>query len=106
MLGAEHQGDRLRRLRVVAGRLMKKDGTLFTQGEMAAILGVKQQTYSMYENAGRQPDAEVLAVFRDQFDVTSDWLLLGDDDNMPHYLLTEIYAVTDDELRAAVKKRD
>jgi transcriptional regulator with XRE-family HTH domain len=105
MLGAEHQGDRLRRLRVVAGKRHKEDGTQFTHQEMAEIFGVAQQTYSAYENLGRQPDAKVLAIFRDEFDVTADWVLLGDEDNMPHRLLQEIYAVTAEELRAATKKR-
>jgi transcriptional regulator with XRE-family HTH domain len=104
-LGAEHQGERLRRLRIVMGKLRKRDGTPYTHDEMADILGVVQQTYSAFENSGRVPQPPVLAVFRDAFDVTADWILLGDDDNMPPLLTQALNDVGPDELRAIMKKR-
>ena len=106
MLEPKDQAERLRRLRVAAGKLSKKDRTPYSTTEMGKLLGIGQTKYSYYETRISRPSNAVLAALRDQFDVTADWVLLGDEDNMPQYFLDEIKAVTDDELRSVSKKRD
>jgi transcriptional regulator with XRE-family HTH domain len=104
-LGKEHQAERLRRLRVAGGRLHKLDGSPFTTTEMAELLSIKQQQYSAYETRGDKPSPKALAGLKDYLGVTADWVLLGDDDSMPHYLLQALNAVTLAELGAIKKKR-
>jgi transcriptional regulator with XRE-family HTH domain len=72
---------------------------------MARLLGIGQQQYSAYETRGDKPSNKALAAMRDELDVTADWVLLGDDDNMPYGLLQDLNAVTPDELRSITKQR-
>lgn len=106
LLDKQHRAERLRRLRVAAGKLHKPDRTHYSTTEFAKKLGVSQPAYSHCETRNTMPSPQVLAALRDQFDVTADWVILGDDDNMPHFLLEALDAVTDEELRATMKVRD
>lgn len=104
-LGPEQQADRLRRLRIAAGKLFKISQRPFSTTDMAKLIGVSQVQYSHYETRGDRPSNAALGALRDQFDVTADWVLLGDEDNMPHFLLEALNAVTEEDLMGITKKR-
>ncbi|UNE49914.1 helix-turn-helix transcriptional regulator [Bacillus amyloliquefaciens] len=50
-----------------------------TQGEMAEKVGVHRGTYANYERGHRQPDYETLVKIADFFEVSTDFLLRGED---------------------------
>ncbi|MFK7693814.1 helix-turn-helix domain-containing protein [Paenibacillus sp. HJGM_3] len=49
-----------------------------TQHEVAKILGLNFTTISKYENDKSQPDNDTLTQLSQLYDVTIDWLLLGE----------------------------
>lgn len=63
-------GDRFKKL-----RSEKK----LTQEELAAKIGVTRGTYAHYEINKRQPDYETLIKIADFFEVSTDYLLKGED---------------------------
>lgn len=97
-------GRRLLRLRVARGK-MEKPPTQYTQTAFAERAGISQGAYANYEIGSRQPEIKALARLRDTYDFTMDWLLLGDESNMPFGLLDALYNVTEAELQAAKKKK-
>ena len=58
--------NRIRELREEAG---------LKQGELASILGIKQNTLSTWETGRYEPDNEMLRKIADYFDVTTDYVL-------------------------------
>lgn len=67
-------GDRLRELR------NKKK---LTQEELAEKIGVTRGTYAHYEINKRQPDYETLKKLSDYFNVSLDYLITGEDGQIP-----------------------
>lgn len=59
--------------------LRKLRGSM-TQTEMAGIFGVKQNTYSQWENDYKEPSISTIRAICSHFGVSADWLLgLSDD---------------------------
>jgi len=58
----------------IGGKLRILRGTL-TQAEAAKRIGMKQQSWRVYESDGSAPGAELITRICEAFDVTSDWLL-------------------------------
>ncbi|WP_052476158.1 helix-turn-helix domain-containing protein [Cohnella kolymensis] len=48
-----------------------------TQNEVAEKLGIDYTTISKYENNKSQPDNEILRELADMYEVSLDWLILG-----------------------------
>lgn len=68
-------GDRVRRARQ---ELRHEDGRRWTQGELAAAVGVERNTVSRWENGGVQPrDTEQLARLARVLRVSVEWLVSG-----------------------------
>ncbi|MGI8510160.1 MAG: helix-turn-helix domain-containing protein [Gemmatimonadaceae bacterium] len=66
------------RLRASRQRLRTSDGRRWTQGDLAAAVGVERNTVSRWENGGILPkDPGVLAALARPLKVTTDWLLDG-----------------------------
>ncbi len=57
---------RLKSLRLEAGQ---------TQTEVAGLLGVSREAYSMYESGKRQPNFDALDILATHFEVSVDYLL-------------------------------
>ena len=53
--------------------LRKKQG--LTQTELGEKVGVKQNTFTNWENGKREPSLEKLIVLADFFEVSLDWLV-------------------------------
>lgn len=85
-------GDRIKRLRVGAG---------LTQQELSVKLGISPSSVGMYEQNRRVPPNEVLLKLCEIFQVTSDWMLAGDD-----HLLRQntIYNDRQDDLSSVLDK--
>ena len=62
----------------------------YSQGKLADYLGVTQQAISKYENGDREPDIDTIIKLSQLFDVSSDYLLGGE----------EILFIEDDDLSA------
>jgi transcriptional regulator with XRE-family HTH domain len=101
---ADDVGFRLRRLRVAMGKRRHPPRT-YTQDEMAAQLGITQQGYATFESRGSKPNGTALAAIKENWDVTSDWILFGDIDGLPGILISELESVTDDEIAATMRSR-
>lgn len=84
--------DRLYRLRIAKGEISKPPEKI-TQSEFAKRAGLTQNAYTNYENGTRRPSTPALAALKFTYDVTTDWILFGDDSNMPHGLLERIESV-------------
>lgn len=67
-------GDRLRELR---------NNKKLTQEELAEKIGVTRGTYAHYEINKRQPDYETLKKLSDYFNVSLDYLITGEDGQIP-----------------------
>lgn len=67
-------GERIRFLR-------KKHGMLLEQ--MATSIGKSKSNISGYENNKFEPSAQTIIAICKLFDITTDWLLLGDDNQIP-----------------------
>lgn len=66
------------RLRASRQRLRTPHGRRWTQGDLAAAVGVERNTVSRWENGGILPkDPAVLAALARKLEVTTDWLLDG-----------------------------
>jgi transcriptional regulator with XRE-family HTH domain len=80
-------GDRLKQLREEKG---------YTQEYIAEYLGVKQQTYSRYENNVSEPDIETIHKLVKLFNVSADYLLglskfrKGELDRLPDGIKDEV----------------
>lgn len=61
---------------------LREDNDL-TQSELARILKVSRETISGYENAGKEPNFELLVQIADYFDVSLDYLLCRTRKNIP-----------------------
>jgi transcriptional regulator with XRE-family HTH domain len=68
-IGKKTIGERLRMIRKKENLLLKEAG---------ATCGISAQTLSKYENNDRKPDYEFLGRFVKHFNVSADWLLLGE----------------------------
>lgn len=77
-IGKETIGERLRMIRKKENLLLKEAG---------ASCGISAQTLSKYEKGDRKPDYEFLGRFVKRFNVSSDWLLLGES---PIYRTTDL----------------
>lgn len=97
-------GQRLLRLRVAAGK-MEKPPKRYTQTAFSKRAKLTQGAYANYEIGARQPEIGALAKLTHEFDITTDWLLLGKPDHLPYQLVTALDGVTEDELQAAKKKK-
>ncbi len=68
----------------------------FTQEYIAAYLGVKQQTYSRYENKVSEPDIDTIQKLTTLFNVSADYLLglskfrQSNLDRLPHEIKEEV----------------
>lgn len=58
--------------------LRKEKGV--TQQEIASVLGIKQNTYSQYENDKRDPDLHTITLLSRYFNVPVDTILFGLDE--------------------------
>lgn len=65
-------GDRIKQLRVEAK---------MTQPELADKIGLTRSTVAAYENNTRQPSFQILVRLAHTFHVSTDYLLLGNNDN-------------------------
>lgn len=75
--------ERLKELRVSRG---------YSQQELARKVGLSKSSVSMYEVGAREPSLEVLEMFGDFFNVTTDYLL-GKEDGSVYYLDPEAAAL-------------
>lgn len=76
--GKDGGGSFADRLRASRQRLRTSDGRRWTQGDLAAAVGVERNTVSRWENGGILPkDPAVLAALARNLKVTTDWLLDG-----------------------------
>ncbi|MDR3765644.1 MAG: helix-turn-helix transcriptional regulator [Butyricicoccus sp.] len=71
---------RLKPLRLAAGQ---------TQNEVAGLLGVSREAYSMYESGKRQPGLEALDILAAHFRVSVDYLIGRSDCPEPAEPLTD-----------------
>ncbi|MGN7945553.1 helix-turn-helix domain-containing protein [Bacillus sp. 22446] len=62
-------------VRLIQLRKTKK----LTQEQMAEKIGIHRATYANYERGYRQPDYDTLIKIADFFEVTTDYLLRGED---------------------------
>lgn len=98
-------GRRLLRLRVALGKRRADKSEAYTQTEFAARADLSQGAYGNYEIGARQPAIAALAKLRAAHDITLDWLLLGDPNNLTYGLIKDLEAVTPAEMQAARKKK-
>lgn len=56
--------------------------TPMRQADVAKKVGVARTTYGMYETGNREPDYQILVRIAEVFDVTIDYLLTGNDNNV------------------------
>ncbi|WP_127579053.1 helix-turn-helix domain-containing protein [Paenibacillus koleovorans] len=89
-------------------RLKKaRNSKRMTQHEVAKYLGLNFTTISKYENDKSQPDNDTLQKLSQLYDVSIDWLVLGDAQPSPDkpngkpmvYLDGEMMHLTEDEAR-------
>ena len=64
--------------------LLRKNKKL-TQQELAGIIGITPQAYSLYETGKNNISNETLCLLADYFDVSVDYIL-GRDEKIPSYL--------------------
>lgn len=63
-------------MRVFQQRLLElRKQNDYTQQKMAEMLGIKQPSYTRYENGSAEPTQEMLVKIADLFDVSVDYLL-------------------------------
>lgn len=72
--------DRLKNLRKQTGR---------SQADIASLLNITREAYSMYENGKRQPSYETLTFLADLYNVNTDYLLGRTDNSSPVIDLAE-----------------
>jgi transcriptional regulator with XRE-family HTH domain len=85
--------------RLKQARTQKK----LTQNEVADKLGIDYTTISKYENNKSQPDNEILRELADMYEVSLDWLILGQLKSGSHsnkiYVNGVMEPLTDEEAR-------
>jgi transcriptional regulator with XRE-family HTH domain len=59
------------------GERLKKLRGKMSQGEFAALLGIKQQQYNRYETGKNRPPYPILTKIADHAQVSTDWILTG-----------------------------
>ncbi|UOG08811.1 helix-turn-helix domain-containing protein [Bacillus altitudinis] len=77
-------------VRLIQLRKTKK----LTQEQMAEKIGIHRATYANYERGYRQPDYDTLIKIADFFEVTTDYLLRGED---VHHTAIDGQDIEDDE---------
>lgn len=89
--------DRLRTLRLRAGK---------SQADIAGLLNITREAYSMYENGKRQPSFDTLIVLADLYAVSMDYLFGRTDNPFPakettdeERMLLSSFQTTDDRGR-------
>lgn len=89
--------DRLRSLRLRAGK---------SQADIAGLLNITREAYSMYENGKRQPSFDALLVLADLYTVSMDYLFGRTDNPSPakettdeERMLLSSFQTTDDRGR-------
>ncbi|MCL1819917.1 MAG: helix-turn-helix domain-containing protein [Oscillospiraceae bacterium] len=86
--------------------LRKKKG--ITQAEIAGLLSITPQAYSLYETSKNNVNNETLCYLADYYNVTTDYLL-GRQESIPSFLnadektVIEQYKVLDERSKSAVK---
>lgn len=73
-------GDKIKELRI-----RKK----IKQSDLAKVLGMSQQTISLYESNNRQPDYDTLVCLADYFDVTADFILGRSNNSLKKNIITD-----------------
>jgi transcriptional regulator with XRE-family HTH domain len=74
-----------------AERLMKTQAALgLSNSDLATRAGVTPHAWSQYRTATRSISPQALAMLKEQFGVTADWILVGDASNLPHKLYAKI----------------
>src|SRR5262245_56750475 len=74
-------GDRLRRIRAVSGS---------SQTDFARRLGLKQNTYSSYENGSRKCSVEAAILVCRSYDATLDYIFMARTDGLAQVRINEL----------------
>ena len=82
-----------RRLLLLRLAVANLEGRKITQTEFAERAGLKQSGYTHYENGLRLPSIDAAAALADTYDLSLDWLYLGQEFNMPFEIMQEIKRV-------------
>lgn len=74
-----------------AERLIRTQTALgLSNSELASRAGVTPHAWSQYRTGTRAISHQALAMLKEQFGVTADWILIGDASNLPHSLYAKI----------------
>lgn len=86
-----------RRLVMLRRAISHIKGRKITQTEFSQKAGLTQSGYTHYENAARIPSLEAAAALVDTYDISLDWLYLGNDFNMPFDIKDAIAAIRESD---------
>lgn len=76
----------------IAERLHKTRKALgLNQTELCRLSGIAKNTYNQWEKGHGRPELDKAMMLCDAFDLTLDWIYLGNPAGLPYHLATKIF---------------